>query len=133
MYPAQATGREDRNPRLVGEIGGGGDGGAARLAADQGGGQVADAALHGPVITAEPLQFDSAQADHGLAVEHPDSGRYGAGGPDHVLGLAGDLHIPRPGQAMGDDGRLERDDRAVVSQRSLNMVTDPERHGGQHS
>ena len=78
------------------------------------------------VLQRDALEGRLVQPDPHLAVEHGDRGRDRAAGAHRLLDLAGHAHVLGPRQAVGDDRRLQRDDRAPIGDRRRHLVGDPQ-------
>ena len=72
----------------------------------------------------EPLEVSPLEADPDLPVEHADRRRDRACGANGGLAREARLDAVRRREAVGDEGRLERDDRALFLEGGLHLVAD---------
>ena len=77
----------------------------------------------------EPRQLLLVESDPQLAVEHADRRRHGAARPYPPLRLAPDLDALARREAVRDQRRLERDDRAARGERLAHLLGDPDHAG----
>ena len=93
------------------------------------GGEVARADL--ARVGGEAAELLLREPDAELPVEDADRGRYGAGVADAPLALEPDLDALPRREAVRDERRLERHDRASIGQRVVDLFGDPDRilHG----
>ena len=118
MHAADAAGGEDLDAGEVGDVHGRCDRRARSAVARRDRGEVAARGLdHAARQPRQPLDLVARQADLEAPVEHGDRRRRGALVAHGVLEHQGRLEIGRKRHPMGDDRRLERDDRFVTGQR----------------
>jgi hypothetical protein len=125
VHAADAAGGEHADARARRELGGGRDRRPAVRAARGRRREVAQAALDDILAPGERGQLLVIDADPHLAGDNRDRGRHGTGLPDRLLDLPRDLQIPRPGQPVGHDRALERDDRPAAGERLGNLRRRP--------
>src|SRR4051812_36641333 len=119
MDAAEPARGEYADAGALGEVRGGGDGRRTVRLAGSDHREVPDAALGDVRRIGEPLQRGVVEADVHLPAEDRDRGGRGAVVADDLFDLARDTQIVRPGQAVGDDRALERDDGRLRVERTL--------------
>ncbi len=127
MDAAEPAGRHPPDPRRLRDRERAADGGGADRALHLGRRQVARADL--PRVRAEPCELRLRQTDDDLAVEDADRRRHGAAGAHLPLRLETDLDALARREAVRDERRLQRDDRAARGERRANLLRDP--HGSE--
>jgi hypothetical protein len=83
-------------------------------------GQVARPEL--PGLGREALEAGAGEADADRAVEDADRRRHGAGFPHGCLAREPNLDAVRRRESVGDQGRLERDDRTPCLERVFDLA-----------
>ena len=115
VYAADAAGREDAD---TGELTGAQGGGYRRAAVDarrHGGGQIAFRELARAAVPGQPIEVVHGHAGAQNTVDDGDRCRQGAARLDRLGHGRNRIQVVRPGQAMGDDGGLQCDDRLAGS------------------
>ncbi len=118
MHAADPAGGEHADAGLRGEQRGRGDGGAAARGTGHRDRKVADAELQRPIAARQPLELLRLEADVRHAVEHRDRRRNRTPFGHRLLEFARRAHVLGTRQAVGDDRRLQCDERLPVTQRA---------------
>ncbi len=122
MDAADSAGAEERDA----DPGGNGERAAHRRRADgalnRAGREVAGAGL--ACVGREALELARLETYADAAVEHADRRRHGARVADGLVAREPDLDAVRRGEPVGDQRRLERDDRVAGIERGANLIGD---------
>ena len=118
MDAADTARGEDVDARQVGADHCRGNGGGARAASRDRQRKIGAREFHYALGLGQFHKRIVFQADADLSLDNGDGCGHGSCAPNIVLDAARGFDVLRPGHTMGNDGALQRDERAAVIQRS---------------